>query len=130
MQLIVLLFLFDHVLVEFAEKLQGFWHTGVVVFVGSIDKLPTEQVKQDVPIVQFAVWLRLCCQPAISLELLSTRLYGWHTAVVGSTRLIDQITKFVSIELRSQCVIPLLHWFILQVVYLEEIKGSLVSTVN
>ena len=45
MQLIVLLFLFNHVLVEFAEKLQGFWHTGVAVFVGSIDELPAEQVQ-------------------------------------------------------------------------------------
>ena len=78
MQLTVVLFLFNHVLVEFAEKLEGSRLTGVAVFVGSIDELPAQQVEQDVPIVQFAVRLSLCCQSAIGFELLSTRLYSWH----------------------------------------------------
>ena len=124
-----------HIFIELAEELQALVFRATIFFsIGNLrrsrlDDLPAKQLLQDIAVVELAVRLRLRGQSSVGLELLSASFDGWHATIFTRVRLVDKVAEFFPVKLRSQRVVPFLHWLVLQVIDLKEIECGLIPAI-
>ena len=131
----ILTFLLFHIWVKLAKKsqLSGISSAFVtILIILVINLLPGQKLSQNVTIVEVWIWADLRCLFLFSLYSFAPIFITRY--VLRSCRYkkasFQGFFDFITVELCSYCIISLLYWLIMEVIYFEELKCILITTIN